>query len=80
MTLHKLNFILSTRADADVHLELGHGQPAQSPTFEVASVKVAMVPTAAMARRCPARRKLHFPEVLSDPTDPNNPANFYISV
>ena len=57
---------------------------AAEPTLSVAKVSgPPMLPLrfAGLAEARPAKqRKLYFSEVLSDPTDPNSPTNFYITV
>jgi FtsP/CotA-like multicopper oxidase with cupredoxin domain len=73
-----------TRPIATIHMEDGppaDGASAASPDIPYSSELPYKQRFAELDRERPtAERKLYFSEVLSDPTDPNSPTNFFITV
>jgi FtsP/CotA-like multicopper oxidase with cupredoxin domain len=73
-----------TRPIAAIHMEDGppaDGASAASPDIPYPSELPYKQRFAELDRERPtAERKLYFSEVLSDPTDPNSPTNFFITV
>jgi FtsP/CotA-like multicopper oxidase with cupredoxin domain len=54
---------------------------AATPVMPAVSASPLVARFAGLAHAAPtARRKLYFSEVLSDPTNPNSPTNFYVTV